>query len=292
VRFLVLTSVLSLAACAAPGMLTDGSSVSLGTFTKGALRRGARLPVEGEGYRVPSLWAARETQYATDELVRALEHVAARVAREYPGGLLGIGDLSQRGGGNSVLHRSHENGRDADLIYYATDLAGEPVAPADSMPRYPYADLKARTPLPPDHGVVFGPFTPRLFDVARNWAMVRALLTEPGIEIQYLFMNEKLRQRVLAYAVDHNEEPSIVERAEALLRQPGDSLPHDDHLHVRIFCAQDDRSQGCIDRGPVRWWKKRYKYMAPERRLTDDFTSNIVALLTGRSTWRNLGFFF
>jgi hypothetical protein len=47
------------------------------------------------------------------------------------------------------------------------------------------------------------------------------------------------------------------------LHQPGDSAPHDDHLHLRIYCSQNDRPLGCVDRGPVRWWKKRYKYMAP-----------------------------
>jgi penicillin-insensitive murein endopeptidase len=240
---------------------------------------------------VPSLWATRGTQYATDELVEALKDVAQRVAREYPGGILGIGDLSQRGGGDSVLHRSHENGRDADLIYYAVDDHAQPVAPADSMPRYPYRDLRARTPLKPDHGVVYGPFSPRWFDVPRNWALVRALLEEPRIEIQYLFMNEKLRERVLAYAVENNEDPALIERASALLHQPGDSMPHDDHLHVRIFCAQDDRAQGCVDRGPVRWWKKRYKYMPPDHRLIDDFASELIALLNGRSSWRT-GFFF
>src|SRR5262249_7532585 len=108
-----------LAGCAGPGLLTDGTSISMGSFNHGALRRGARLPVRGPGYVVPALWATRGTQYGTDELVAAIERVAKRVAREWPGALLGLGDLSQKGGGDSVLHRSHENGRDADLIYYA-----------------------------------------------------------------------------------------------------------------------------------------------------------------------------
>jgi penicillin-insensitive murein endopeptidase len=281
---MVLASGLS-AGCAAPGLLTDGSSVSVGTFTSGLLRRGARLPVEGEGYRVPSLWRVRGTQYATDELVEALQRVARRVAREFPGALLGIADLSQKGGGDSVLHRSHENGRDADLIYYAVDERGRPVAPVDSMPRYSAWDGRARVPLPQDYGVVYGPFSPRWFDVKRNWALVRALLEEPRIEVQYLFVNERLRQRMLDQARADGEDPSLVERAEALLHQPGDSLPHDDHLHVRIFCSQDDRPYGCSDRGPIRWWKKRYKYMPPvaARTALDELAGALVELVTGRS---------
>jgi penicillin-insensitive murein endopeptidase len=267
--------------CYGPGLFIDGSSVSVGSFNRGLLRRGAQLPFEGEGYLVPPLWQNRQANFATDELVEALQHVARRVHREYPGSLLGIGDMSQRGGGDSVLHRSHENGRDADLIYYSVDEKGNPAPPADSMPRYPYFDGRARTPLPQEHGVVFGPFSARWFDVRRNWALVRALLEEPRIELQYLFINARLRDRLLGYAAEQGEDPELMERAEAILHQPGDSAPHDDHLHVRIFCAGDDRPFGCRDSGPVRWWKKRYKYMVPANPRTpvDELAGALAQLI-------------
>jgi penicillin-insensitive murein endopeptidase len=271
-----------MAGCAGPGYFTDGTSVSVGAFNHGALRHGARLPARGEGYVIPTLWQTRGNNFATDELVTAVEHVARRVRREYPGAILGVGDMSQRGGGGNVLHRSHENGRDLDLIYYALDERGRPVAPADSMPRYPFFDLRAREPLPPEHGVVFGPFSTRFFDVKRNWALVRALLEEPGIEIQYLFIHARLRERLLAWAAEQGEDPSLLERAEAILHQPGDSAPHDDHLHVRIFCAESDRAYGCRDAGPVRWWKKRYKYMVPTTpRIGVDELAGALAQLIG-----------
>jgi penicillin-insensitive murein endopeptidase len=263
--------------------MTDGSSVSVGTFTNGVLRRGAHLAERGEGYVVPALWAVRDTRYATDELAGAIARAARRVRREYPGALLGVADLSQRGGGRSVLHHSHQNGRDADLIFYAVDEKGRPVAPADSMPKYPSADLRARDPGPQEHGVVFGPFSPRLFDVARNWALVRALLGDVEVEIQYLFINNRLKERLIAHAEEIGEDPSLVERARELLHQPGDSLPHDDHLHVRIFCASTDRPYGCSDRGPVRWWKKRYKYMPP--RMGADELANALAQLVVPRLW-------
>jgi hypothetical protein len=45
-----------------------------------------------------------------------------------------------------------------------------------------------------------------------------------------------------------------------VLHQPGDSLPHDDHFHVRIYCPVGDRHAWCVDRAPLRWTKKAYKY--------------------------------
>src|SRR5262245_18252884 len=76
---------LTLCGCAAPGLLTDGTSVSVGTFASGILRHGAKLPGKGEGYIVQPLWASRNSSYGTDELVAAIQHVARRVRREYPG---------------------------------------------------------------------------------------------------------------------------------------------------------------------------------------------------------------
>jgi penicillin-insensitive murein endopeptidase len=257
---LVLVAALAAGGCG-PALFTDGSSVSVGTFGNGLLRHGRRLRARGEGYVIPSLWQARGANWATDELVAAIARAARRVRREYPGGLLGVGDLSRRGGGDSELHRSHENGRDADLIFYAVDERGRPLAPANAMPRYG-DDLRSLPPRP-TKGVVFGPVSPRRFDVRRNWALVRALLEDPEIEVQYLFLSEPLKRALLDYAASSGEDPALVEEAEALLHQPGDSLPHDDHLHLRIYCAATDRFFGCVDRGPTRWWKKRWKYMPP-----------------------------
>jgi penicillin-insensitive murein DD-endopeptidase len=265
----------ALGGCLGPGLLTDGTSVSVGTFTGGALRRGAALPLSGRGYVVPALWRDRGASFTTDEFAVALQRAAGRVVREYPGSQLGIADLSLRGGGDSELHRSHENGRDADIIWYACDLKGKPLCPADCMPRYD-GRFQARAPRETP-GVTFGAFTPRRFDVERNWALVRSLLTDPAIEVQYLFCHNRLRRTMLEHALRIGDDEEVIERAEAILRQPGDSLPHDDHLHVRIYCAPSDRAFGCRDQGPVRWWKKRYKYMPPSAPATP--TERVIARL-------------
>jgi penicillin-insensitive murein endopeptidase len=272
---------LGLSGCFGPGLLTDGTSVSVGAFTQGALRRGARLPGSGKGYLVPRLWLDRGAQFTTDEFSAALQRVARRVAREHPGAILGIADLSLRGGGDSNLHRSHENGRDADLLFYAVDANGKALCPGNCMPRYDRG-FHARAPRATE-GVVFDPVVQSSFDVTRNWALVRALLEDPEIEVQYLFCRDYLRHALLTHARRIGEPDELIERAEALLRQPGDSLPHDDHLHVRIYCAPGDRALGCRDQGPLRWWKKRYKYMPPQPARPERGEDRVLArLMTSR----------
>ena len=85
---------------------------------------GRKLPEEGPGYTIPTLWRERGANYGTDEIVNAIMRAARRVAKEHPGGTLGVADIAMKGGGESKLHRSHENGHDADLIYYAIDDDG------------------------------------------------------------------------------------------------------------------------------------------------------------------------
>ncbi len=248
--------VCALAGCVALGGVNDGTSLSSGGSNEGALVNAARLPARGDGYVIPKTWSARGLNFGTEELVSLVVRAARRVERELPGSTLYVADMSPRRGGPSAWHRSHQSGRDADLLFYAIDEAGKPAPPPTAMIKY---GDDGCTPAADDAGNAI----PRIcFDVPRNWALVRALAEDQGTDVQYLFIYEPLAQMLLDYARGEGEPEELITRAEALLHQPGDSLPHDDHLHVRIYCPAGDRALGCRDRGPLRWFKKNYKYLA------------------------------
>jgi penicillin-insensitive murein endopeptidase len=240
---------LVLTGCAALAGVDDGTSVSYGTTSDGRLLNAVELPVAGDGYRIPEPWASRGLRWGTEELVATIVRAGRRLALDDPSALLYVADLSARRGGPSAWHRSHQAGRDADLNFLALDDAGQPIAPPAVM--MPYHE--GITAPGPDGKV-------RHFDVERNWLLVRALLEDPAAEVQWLFIAQPLKERLLAHAKELGEPLELVARAEAVLQQPGDSLPHDDHLHLRIYCPASDRSLGCYDRGPRRWLKKGWKY--------------------------------
>ena len=54
-------------------------------------------------------------------------------------------------------------------------------------------------------------------------------------------------------------------RAEAVLAQPRDSSAHLDHFHVRLYCALEERVEGCVDYGPVRPWVDTFDQALAER---------------------------
>jgi penicillin-insensitive murein endopeptidase len=255
-------ALVTLGGCAGP-LAQDFTSTSLGTHADGSLRRPALLPFDGDGYTVPGPWRERHSNYGTDELVNVVVRAARVVDRELPGSLAAVGDLSHRGGGGSAEHRSHQSGRDVDVFYYAMDRAGKPTKPGEAMLRF-NAEGRAVRWSPP-HGLrpPPRPVPAWRLDTRRTWAFVRALLTDPDAEVQWIFVQRDIGALLIREAAAAGEDPALLARAAFILHQPSDSEPHDDHMHIRLYCDPADRGLGCADRGPVRWWKKLWKYMQP-----------------------------
>jgi len=240
-----LVALVVIAGCAHHGVVDDGTSVSYGSGNKGALHTGVKLPLVGDGYWVPPRWKQRGNIYGTDELVSLVVRVGRRMQRETPGiAPFGVADLSPAAGGPSRFHRSHQSGRDVDVLFYYIDESGVPLT-SSWMKR-----------VGEDGATADG----LRFDVERNWALVKSLIEDSTVEVQYIFVYEPLRDMLLEHAIATDEPNGTVELASYLLHQPGDSAPHDDHFHVRIYCAPSDRPLGCSDRGVLRWKKKAYKY--------------------------------
>lgn len=245
------------------GVFADPSgSASLGSNARGALFRGVEVPAEGPGYAVPETIRARHARWATAETAAWLSRSFAALAEVVPDALVPLGDVSRRRGGQAPGHRSHESGRDVDLFFLARHEDGTRFYPQQAMIRFG-ADGRARAWSPP-MGVARPrlPLPPVRFDAAGNWTLVRSLLNEPSAEVQFIFINRALAALLLDEARRQGEASGLVARAEALFHSPGNVDPHDDHMHVRVFCDPGDRPYGCVDHGTQRWWKKRWKYMS------------------------------
>lgn len=235
---LTLASIAVAAGCAELGVVTDGSSVSYGRPSRGYLIDGVKLPDRGDGFTTRQMWAQRGNRYGTNELVALLRGVAKRMRHQVRDVRLVIADLSSNGGGAATkFHRSHQTGRDVDILYYMRDANGRPVEP-DSM------IVVDRTLAAKDQSGL-------RIDVPRTWKLVRELLTAQEAYVQYIFMYQPIAQRLIEHAQKIGEDPVIIARAIKACRQPGDSAPHNDHIHVRIYCAAEDRAFGCVDMGPL-----------------------------------------
>jgi penicillin-insensitive murein endopeptidase len=249
--------------CAGRPAPTDVSSVSKGTTNGGKVVRPYELPLRGPGFVVPPRWEARGFQFGTDELVTAVQTVAARVAGSDARVRLGVADLSDRTGGSSRWHRSHHSGRDVDLLFYTTDARGVALPPPENdMIRY---DGSGRAYASSTKSYQDPLWASRRFDDTRNWLLIEGLLEDPTIRVQWIFVSEPLKRRLLDEAERAGRPKWAIAYADTVMQQPADSRAHDDHFHVRIYCSRADRLAGCVDGGVV-WHheKKGFKYDGPE----------------------------
>lgn len=216
----------------------QGHSVSVGTVTDGRVVNAVPLVFPGRTYGVLPRQYHRELGYGTRELLSSLVAASEYVDRVHPGSILWFGNIGRRRGGDIPWSVSHNAGRDADLAFYTTDPDGNPVQPPDLL----HYQANGRTR---EYGGYYR------FDTPRNWTLVKALVVSPHAQIQYLFISNPLRDRLLDYARSRGEPATIIARAGRLMQQPGRDIPHDDHLHVRVYCSAFDRTGGCENLGRV-----------------------------------------
>jgi murein endopeptidase len=221
-------------------------SVSLGTVTTGSLINSAEVTLPGDHYRILPPHLLRNLRYTSDQLLEIVTVASVEVAREFPGSVLWLGNFGRRGGGDISYSVSHNSGRDCDLAFYYSDAAGDHLSPPELLT----VDRQGAAPY---DGVAY------YFDVPRNWALVRSLISHREIQVQFLFIANHLKERLLLHAEQMGEPNDLVRMAEAVLQQPGRSNPHDDHLHVRIYCSQGDVTRGCTNIGRIRPWTNTFE---------------------------------
>ena len=215
------------------------ATTSVGFAFRGRLRRGVLLE-ESQTLRYAGEYRDGGNFYGTSELVNLLQRAAAQVARRLPGARLSVGELSRRNGGLISGHRSHQNGRDVDIAFYMRDAHEHAFEP------FGFANFDRN-----GHGLV--PNESLSFDDARNWELVSRLVSDADARVQYIFVAETLKQRLLRTARRRHASRRIVDRAEAVMVQPAHGHPHRNHFHVRIYCPPADRPL-CEDREPFHAW--------------------------------------
>lgn len=216
------------------------SSKSIGWPFRGVLMRGEKLE-PSEHVRLSDVCVPGGNFFGTSELVGLVQRAAERVSLALPGAPLPVGELSARGGGRIDGHRSHRNGRDVDLGFYLHDGNGAPVAP-DFFPNVQASGA----------GTWRG--GPIQFDDARNWKLVEALLTDEHVSVQFVFVANTIRRRLLAEASRQGASADLIDRASKVIRPPGRTRnPHRNHFHVRVFCDGSDLPD-CRDRAPQWPW--------------------------------------
>ncbi|MEL6180454.1 MAG: penicillin-insensitive murein endopeptidase, partial [Myxococcota bacterium] len=219
-------------------------SVSVGDTSNGYLVNARILPLPGLAYDILPRQRERGLNYGSDAMIALIDYAANALYTRH-GRRLQVGNIGRRGGGDIPYSVSHNSGRDADIAFCYTDPKGNPVVPPDLVP----VD---------DNGISTTHDGFYRFDTARTWTVVKAMLQHPDSQLQYLFISRALKDKLLTHARKRGASQKLRDRADAVLRQPGKTSPHNDHLHVRIYCSRNDIEGGCQNTGNIRPGVKLY----------------------------------
>ena len=222
-------------------------SKSLRNPNDGSLRGGVPLPLASAGLRF-NPERDPKARYGTVEVVRGLVEAASEVDRQLGGLPVTINDLSYEHGGPIPHHRSHQNGRDVDVLFYQLGPDGRPIESVGAFFDPSGAGVDFRDLADPSDDVALK------LDIPRNWLFLQALIENEEAQLQQIFIAEHLRTLLLDHARAQDAPPGTVQRFADITCQPG--YPHDDHFHFRFFCAPDDIVEGCRDSPPVYPWHR------------------------------------
>jgi len=217
-------------------------SISIGTPMEGRLKNALAIPRRGTGHEQMAMSSARKARFAVRELISLITDAGLRVFQKFGGTRLQVGDLSKRPGGPIDNHGSHQNGRDADLAFFMLDAEGQSIKPAEFVPF-------------DKNGYSVEPAMKYRFDDRRNWALVSSLIRSKRAVVQWIFVSDALKARLLDTAAATGASPDTISRARQMLKQPKEAS-HWDHFHVRIYCPPGDLPS-CGDAGPKWAWARQ-----------------------------------
>lgn len=231
----------------------------IGAAGNGCVAGAEMLEQEGAGYQV--VRPSRQRSYGHPALLRAIRSLG-REAEAGGWGVLLVGDLSlARGGPMPYGHGSHQNGLDADILFY---LPAAPLA-AGERENPPAAEVVAPGGVGMDAGQ-WHPAHRALLEVAARLPEVDRIFVHPAIK---------------------RELCATVQGDRGWLRKIRPWWGHTEHFHLRLACPADSPAcshqsllpagDGC---GPeLDWWFSPEAAQAPKPSPKPTLPARCAALL-------------
>jgi LysM repeat protein len=183
-------------------------SLSIGTPSRSTLFNGVALPANPRWEVAPNA----ET-WATSETLAAIQNAIDTVYELFPdAAALMIGDISGPMGGRLHRHQTHQGGRDVDFGFYYKSGKNSWFVPGNASN----------------------------LDLAKNWALVRALVTRTDIET--ILLDTRIQRSLYRYALGLGEDKEWLDRIFQFARGSSEALirhvaGHQTHYHVRFYNA-------------------------------------------------------
>jgi penicillin-insensitive murein DD-endopeptidase len=208
--------------------LSSHASVSSGSYTKGKIVDSDTVYCRVMTYQ--KLFANRGNSYASREMLDLLDVAWEKMKSEYPKiELMQVGDLSAAKGGRISRHKSHQNGLDADIVYFRHNGFVQ----SEEEPEWA------------EDFVGKGKVT-KNFHLERNWRFIEILMEEG--DVNRIFVARSVKNALCDYVRELGLEEKELVKSIEYLRRLRVAKYHRTHLHLRIACPKEDLS--CSNQSP------------------------------------------
>lgn len=191
---------------------------SIGTPVKGRLENSTNLKDILTGYKIPGIVLSNEERnrhWGTYELISIITQMGINLQKIVPDAKLYVNDLSkQLGGAINTVHKSHQNGLDADIAYLA----------------------KNQTPINAFQNFVQNDKVTQNFLEKENFELLSTLVNSQSID--RIFVNKRIKQAFCKLTNNEELEKTLEnDQIVETLRRIRVEKNHADHFHIRIKCS-------------------------------------------------------
>ncbi|MCF8060629.1 MAG: penicillin-insensitive murein endopeptidase [Bacteriovoracaceae bacterium] len=191
------------------------ASEAVGFYSSGSLDNSVSI----DNYQNPKLliklFRSRGQLYGTHELGQALDGLSAHMSLLYPTiEPVQVGDMSSVNGGKIPRHKSHQNGLDADVVYYRINELAQ--SPTDSE----WAEYFVNS----------GKLNSN-FHSLRNWEAFKYLVENHSVS--RILVDGAVKKDMCRIAKERGESATY---QEVLRRLRIENTVHKTHYHVRLKC--------------------------------------------------------
>lgn len=195
------------------------ASEAVGSYNAGKLKEADDILEQAPS--VLKLLRPRNRSFATTEMAELLEQTANEMRADFPESEpLQVGDIAARNGGKIAGHKSHQNGLDADIVYYTKKQTTQ----NPNLSRW-------------SEDFVKGGKVTENFHVERNWHLMMKLIETKNVT--RIFVDRAIK-KVYCLQRPELEKTYGKEIVTNVLRRMRPEALHSTHMHIRINCPEKD----------------------------------------------------
>ena len=204
--------------------ISASASEAIGFYSSGSLKNSISID-DFDSPLIIKLFRNRKQIYGVQELSIALDGLARHMKKTFPTiEPTQIGDMAAKKGGKIPRHKSHQNGLDADVVYYRKNE-------------------RAQSPSNTEWAEYFVTSTglSKNFDTRRNWEAFKYLVDRH--QVSRILVDGKIKKEMCSIATQRGERNS---HRETLRRLRIENSVHKTHFHLRLKCpngSPDCRAQ-------------------------------------------------